>query len=135
MSSETVEKGQQYLSRADEILKAAGNELTVSGFAKINSSNSVDVVRDGLNELGPELTPLLQLIYDEKAHSNFDADPISMTFSTDIIESGSNERKSYSFNSEDEMADIPMPNHIDMALWQFLFQQKDKLESVEVDKK
>ncbi|VDQ07772.1 unnamed protein product [Trichobilharzia regenti] len=128
VSAETVEKAEQYLARADEQLRIAANELTIPSTSVSSTStsfNPMENLRNNLNEFGPELAPLLQTVFDETVASN----PISREL----------QPKQESLMPPDQPLDNLLTNvsisddgqvssHIDMALWEFLFQTKEDSE-------
>ncbi|KAH8875692.1 Mediator of RNA polymerase II transcription subunit 7 [Schistosoma japonicum] len=127
IGAETVEKAEQYLTRADEQLKTAANDLIIPGTSTSTSGgfNLMESLRNGLNDLGPELTPLLQTVLDETLMSN----PVGRCFqpkqASIFLPSQSTECFSVNTNNSD---DYRIPGHIDMALWDFLFQTKNDSE-------
>ncbi|VDP61260.1 unnamed protein product [Schistosoma mattheei] len=127
IGAETVEKAEQYLTRADEQLRIAANDLIVPGtpVSTSNSFNLMDNLRNGLNDLGPELAPLLHTVLDETLVSNPVGRYLQPKQGSISLPNQSLEYCSVNVNNPD---DYRIPDHIDMALWDFLFQTKDDPE-------
>ncbi|CAH8848517.1 unnamed protein product [Trichobilharzia szidati] len=127
VSAETVEKAEQYLARADEQLRIAANDLTVPGTSASTSTsfNPMENLRNNLNEFGPELAPLLQTVFDETVASSPISRELQPTQESLMPPDQPLENLLTNFNISD---DGQISNHIDMALWEFLFQTKEDSE-------
>ncbi|CAH8530556.1 unnamed protein product [Heterobilharzia americana] len=127
IGSETVEKAEQYLVRADEQLRIAANDLLLPGTPTSTSTNfnPMENLRNGLNDLGPELSPLLQTILDETILSNPIGRHLQPKQGCLSLPDQPSESTCLNLNNFD---DFRISDHIDMALWDFLFQSKDDSE-------
>lgn len=127
IASETVDKAELYLSRADELLRTSGQDLILPGmssYSNINFNNDVDNVRNGLCELGPELSPFLQAIFDETLVYSVPKDdgefPKTVCFPSINVTEGQSFGELNASNTSDFDHLSTISKHLDTALWQFL---------------
>lgn len=119
IASQTVEKADQYLARADEILRNAGNDLVLPAqSSQSHSASCIDAVRNGLVDLGPTLAPLVQTVLDE----TMGRDSISRQSGSDAFRLGDLE-----CSVPDPLVPKPdweddLSDHLDATLWNFLSQ-------------
>ncbi|VDP91705.1 unnamed protein product [Echinostoma caproni] len=137
IASQTVEKAELYTTRANDLLRNAGQELIVPGQPSVTfnvpgvSTNCVDTVRSGLVELGPTLAPLLQTVLDETmggdpACRRIQAAPglgSSSRLPGNLLDHPGSQSSLDCFNSDgilDGVCGDDPADHVDPSLWQFL---------------
>ncbi|KAF7255239.1 hypothetical protein EG68_07721 [Paragonimus skrjabini miyazakii] len=142
IASQTVEKADQYMLKADELLRNAGNDLVLPNQSSLPTNNScisalstscIEAVRSGLADLGPTLTPLLQTVLDETMGSE------SGQIRSLSTAQGLTSLQPPSFREDSVWAEPvsvcdDLPEHLDPVLWRFLLpsnkNDSDSLDSI-----
>ncbi|KER29085.1 MED7 protein [Opisthorchis viverrini] len=127
VASQTVEKAEQYMTRADEILRNAGCDLVLpnqssglpTNVPSTLPTNYIDTVRSGLSDLGPSLAPLLQTVLDE----TMGVDPTGRRGSLPSTQRGGIsllEQRLCENSKPSSTEEYELAEHLDPILWRFL---------------